>query len=391
MLILNALLPQDPENYTKTIKIADGKITAIDKASAQPFNAHGEEILDGTDLYLLPGLIDIHTHGCAGHDFCDATQESLEAIANYQLQQGITGFCPTSMTLSEARLTEIFANAALFKERQERGEVGGAKLLGINMEGPFLAPAKLGAQNPEFLHLPDVAMFRRLQKAANGLIKLVTIAPELPGALEFIQELKDEVIISLGHSNATYAETKQAFNLGASHVTHTYNAMPPLHHREPGLIGAMLEQQHASAELIADGIHLHPAIVQFTVNYLQQQKRHIGPVLISDSMEATGMPDGAYMLGGLAVTKQGRKATLTGTDTIAGSASNLMDCLKWSHANTVLPFTKLLECCTLAPARRLGLTSIGSIALGQTADLLLADKELNIKYVLQNGKIVYAY
>lgn len=389
MIIKNINIFDSLSNEPTNILITGNKIININHKQS---NTPNQQQIDGTGLTVIPGLIDIHLHGCAGHDFCEGTQEALEAIANYELSQGIIAFCPTSMTLPEKQLAQIFANAALFKERQNHGEVGGAKLIGINMEGPFVAPEKLGAQNPAYQCNPDVAMFRRLQKSAKGLIKIVNIAPELPGAMDFIDELKDEVNISIGHTNASYEVTLEAIERGANHATHMYNAMSGFNHRSPGVVGAILSSSNVSVELICDGIHLHPAVIDYTYQQLVAKDRDEAlPIFISDSMEATGLPDGNYQLGGLDVLKKGNKATLTDGETIAGSVTNLMNCLRWTVKNTGLFFAEAVYACSLHPAIFLNIADekYGAIEPGFNADLVLVDSDLNIKYVIQQGKVVY--
>lgn len=402
MLIKNAYtILDDDERELQNLLIENNKIfdikTNLNRKSFSPSKEAAWQkallediVFDAEGLIVLPGLMDIHIHGCMGHDFCDGTQEALETMANYLLSQGITAFCPTSMTLPEEELAKIFANAALFKERQDKGEVGGAKLIGINMEGPFIAPEKLGAQNPHYVHKPDVDMFRRLQTAANGLIKLVTLAPELEGAMEFIDELHDDVHISLGHTNATYETVMEAFYRGADHVTHLFNAMTPFDHREPGMVGAAMDFRNIAVELICDGIHLHPATVGFANRHFNDPHCEGLPVFISDSMEATGLADGQYELGKQPVTKTGNKAILTGTNTIAGSVTNLMECLRWTTYNTSLTQREAIRACTYTPALSLDLSSsYGSLGPGKYADLLLVDESLNIKHIIQNGKIIF--
>lgn len=395
MLVINNVnIFYNDSNKPNSIIISDNKISDISNPldNLNYIVKDYNQLVDGTCLTAIPGLIDIHLHGCAGHDFCEGTQEALEAMANYELSQGIVAFCPTSMTLPEEQLAKIFANAALFKERQERGEIGGAKLIGINMEGPFVSPEKLGAQNPAYQCNPDVAMFRRLQKAAKGLIKIVTIAPELPGAMEFIDELKDEVNISIGHTNASYEVALKAIKLGAKHATHMYNAMSGFNHRSPGVVGAILDSSQVSAELICDGIHLHPMVINYTCQQLVAKETDEAlPIFISDSMEATGLPDGNYQLGGLDVIKKGNKATLTDGETIAGSVTNLMDCLRWVVNNTELSLEEAVFACSLHPAIFLNIVNeeYGMIEQGFYADLVLVDPSLNIKCVIQQGKVVY--
>ena len=189
-------------------------------------------VIDGNGAYAIPGLTDVHFHGCVGYDFCDGTEEAIKAMAEYELENGVTAICPATMTLAEDTLAGIAKAAAAYNSET------GADLVGINMEGPFISLEKKGAQNPAYIHKPAVDMFRRLQKESNNLFKLCAIAPEEPGALEFIKELKDEVVLSVAHTTADYDMAKAAFEAGARQVTHLYNAMPAFTHRAPGVIGA---------------------------------------------------------------------------------------------------------------------------------------------------------
>ena len=277
------------------------------------------EIIDGEGCYAIPGLIDVHFHGCMGYDFCDGTKEAIEKIAEYEASQGVTTIVPATMTLSEEELMKIMANGGTYENKE-----GAAVLAGINMEGPFICSKKKGAQAATHIHKPDVAMFRRLQEAANGLIRLVDIAPEVEGAMEFISELKDEVHISFAHTTADYDTAKTGYALGACHATHLYNAMPPFTHREPGVIGAARDSEHCMVELICDGIHIHPSVVRATFQMFGNDR----VVLVSDSMRACGLSDGDYTLGGQDVKVVGKLATLKSDGAIAGSVTNLMDCMR---------------------------------------------------------------
>ena len=244
------------------------------------------EVIDATGLYVIPGLTDIHFHGCVGYDFCDGTQEAIEKMAEYQMLNGITTICPASMTFSEEQLTEIFTNAANYSSEK------GATLVGINMEGPFISMAKKGAQNGKYIHKPDIEMFDRLQKEAGGLFKLVDIAPEEEGAMDFIKAKKGEVVLSLAHTNADYDTAKAAIEAGVTHVTHLYNAMNPYTHRAPGPIGAACDNEQVMVELICDGIHSHESTVRTTFKMFGDDR----VILISDSMMACGLDDGQYTL-----------------------------------------------------------------------------------------------
>ncbi|WP_026516778.1 N-acetylglucosamine-6-phosphate deacetylase [Butyrivibrio sp. MC2021] len=342
-----------------------------------------EEIVDAKGLMLIPGLVDIHFHGAVGHDFCDGDKKGLMEIAEYEASCGITAICPATMTYSEEILTGICRNAADF--RKEGISEKAADLVGINMEGPFISPDKLGAQNPEYLHEPDVPMFKRLQQESGGLIKLVDIAPEVQGSMDFIRELRNEVCISLAHTCADYETALKAFDLGTRHMTHLYNAMPGISHREPGPIIAALEKR-AEVELIADSVHVDPAMVRFTFNTFGEDR----VILISDSMEATGLPDGEYSLGGQSVTVRGNRAVLTSDQkTIAGSVTNLFDCMKCAVLRMGIPLEKAVIAATENPALAIGIFDrYGSITSGKVASAVLMDEDLNIKKVLLRGSFL---
>lgn len=340
--------------------------------------AGGEE-LDATGLYAIPGLVDVHFHGAVGYDFCDGTQEATEAIARYEAQNGVTAICPATMTYPEAKLDGVCKAAAAYHSPED-----GAALVGINMEGPFISAEKKGAQNPEFVRAPSIDMFHRLQASSGGLIKLLDIAPEEPGAMELIDAVADEVGISVAHTMADYDVAAEAFRRGARQATHLYNAMPPFTHRAPGVIGAAFDAPHCRVELICDGVHVHPAVVRATFQMFGSNR----VLLISDSMMATGLPDGEYSLGGQAVTVRGNRATLH-DGTIAGSATNLMNCLRTVVQKMNVPLEKAVKCATANPAKAIGVYGErGSIESGKFADLVLLDAELNIRHVILRGRCI---
>ena len=338
-----------------------------------------EEIIDAEGLYALPGLLDLHFHGAVGHDFCDASEEAIQALADFEASKGVLAICPATMTYSEEILGGIMDAAAAHKNGR------GADLVGINMEGPFISPDKIGAQNPKYLHKADVDMFRRLQERAGGLIKLVDMAPEEDGALDFIARCRGEVRISIAHTCTSYETAKKAFAAGASHMTHLYNAMPGITHREPGPIIAALED-HAEVELITDGVHIHPAMVLFTFNTFGADR----VVLIADSMMACGLPDGQYSLGGQAVTVKGPRATLTEhPGVIAGSATCLYDCMRRAVLDMDVPLVDAVRAASENPARSIGVDGdYGSLTPGRYGNVILADRELNIQKVIQKGRVI---
>ena len=339
----------------------------VDKAEYQD----DEKVIDAEGLLVLPGLVDIHSHGAAGEDFSDGNPEGLKKILQYEKRCGITSYCPTSMTFPKERLRQIFAS---IKGAQTED---GATVVGINMEGPFLDPAKKGAHVEKWIAAPDVAFVRELNQDADGLVRLVTLAPNMDGAEEFIKEMHEEVCISLGHTAADYDCASRAMKLGAHHVTHLYNAMQPFGHRAPGLIGAAMDDPECMVELICDGYHIHPSAIRAAF-------RLFGPervILISDSMRATGMENGTYELGGQEVTVKDRKAVLK-DGTLAGSATNLYGCM-CKAIEFGIPLEQAIMAATANPARSIGIFDrVGSIRIGKHADLLLVSENLELKRVI---------
>lgn len=357
----------------RDLLIRDGRIVF----GAPPMDS--EEVLDARGSYALPGLVDIHFHGAVGHDFCDADEAGLQAIADFEASKGVLAICPATMTFSEEILNGIMDAAAAHKNGR------GADLVGINMEGPYISPRKVGAQNPKYVMGADAGMFRRLQARSGGLIKLVDVAPEEPGNLDFIRACRDEVRISIAHTCTDYETAKEAFAAGASHMTHLYNAMPGITHRAPGPIIAALEEG-AEVELITDGVHIHPAMVRFTFRTFGDS--HV--ILVADSMMACGLPDGQYSLGGQAVTVCGPRATLTEhPDTIAGSATCLYDCMRHAVLDMGVPLASAVRAASLNPARSIGIDAdYGSLEPGRWGNVVLADGQLNIQKVIRRGKVL---
>ncbi len=352
----------------KDIRIKEGIITEIGEIKDEQ-----DEILDAEGQMVIPGLTDIHFHGCVGYDFCDGTEESITEMAKFQLSKGVTGICPATMTLGKDRLITICKTAAEHRDSAEQ-----ADLVGINLEGPFISPDRCGAQNPDFVHKPDADFLRELIAASKGLTKLVTIAPEVEGALSCIAELKDQIRFSIGHTMADYDETVKAFETGAKHVTHLFNAMSGLTHRAPGVVGAAADQPDIMAEMICDGIHIHPAVIRTAFKMFGDDRI----VLISDSMRACGMEDGEYELGGLPVIKKGNTATLK-DGTLAGSVTNLFDCM----INVIkmgVPVESAVKAATYNPVKALGLLDqLGSIEVGKAGRLVILDRNYGIVRVIK--------
>lgn len=382
-----------------------------------------EIVIDGEGCYAIPGLVDLHFHGCKGYDFCDGTKEAIGKIAEYEASVGVTAISPATMTLPVDELKEILAVAAEYRREAEANCIGikalgrdleytqaeakdegtaakceeaakcaGAKecrvkaaadLVGVNMEGPFISEAKKGAQDERHIISCDADTCRRFLDASEGLVKFVGIAPERnQNAVEFIREMKDKVHISLAHTNADYDTAMAAFDAGADHAVHLYNAMPAFTHRNPGVVGAVSDSAHVNAELICDGVHIHPSVVRATFKMLGADRI----VLISDSMRATGMPDGRYTLGGLDVDVSGNRAVLASNGALAGSATNLMDCMKTAVQKMGIPLETAVACATMNPAKCLGVyEEYGSIAPGKKGNIVLLDEELKVKAVVKDG------
>lgn len=367
MIIRNGRVFQEDGTYlVEDVYIEDGRIVESEEQVTD------NVVIDAGGLKVLPGMVDVHSHGAKGHDFSDADAQGLRKILQYEKASGVTTWCPTSMTLPKEQLLKIFQTVLEVETDETCAHIGG-----INMEGPFIDPQKKGAHVEANIAKPTVEFFRDCSEACNGMIRLVTLAPNVEGALEFIDALREEVCISLGHTTADYDCASEAMSRGALHVTHLFNAMQPMGHRDPGLAGAAADCHGCMAELIGDGIHIHPAMVRNTF-------RLFGPervVLISDSMMAAGMENGTYELGGQKVTMKDRKATLA-DGTIAGSATNLYDCMR-SVVSMGVPEGEAILAATRNPAKSIGIyEETGSLTPGKRADIVLADEKLNLVKVL---------
>ncbi len=335
-----------------------------------------------TDLcgaLVIPGLVDIHTHGNSGADFSDGNDAGLAAMARYLAAHGVTSFAPASTTLPYSVLETAFRTAVRLHRAPAENA---ARLMGIQMEGPFFSEKKKGAQNADYLRLPDYDAFARLYDAAEGLLRIVDIAPELAGAAEFTRRAAQKCCVSVAHTDADYEEAAAVFDAGATHLTHLYNAMPGIHHRRPGPIGAASERESVIAELICDGHHVHPSAVRMAFRLFPGRI-----CLISDALRCCGMPDGRYTLGGQDVFLEGGVARLA-DGTIAGSAANLYDCMRNAVAFGVAREQAILSA-TLVPAREIGREGeIGSIRSGALADFVVCGEDLARRAVYLGGKAV---
>ena len=353
------------------IEIQDGKILRVGKDL--PRKEEDLAVDCGGEYTVVPGFVDVHIHGCAGADTCDGTRESLETMARFLLSHGVTSFCPTTMTTGRDVMEQALLAA---KDVMEHPVEEGAHVVGVNLEGPFISKERKGAQKEEDILAPDLELFRHFWEISGGIIRLVDIAPEQPGGLEFAREVSKLCTVSIAHTTADYCQAKAAFDSGITHATHLFNAMSGLNHRAPGVVGAVLEDQRVRGELICDGFHIHPSVLRTAFQVLGDRA-----LVISDSMRANGMPEGEpFDLGGQMVTVREGKATLE-DGTLAGSVSNLHQEVK-NLVSFGIPFPQAVKAATLIPARAIGLDQeIGSIAPGKKADLVVLDQQLEIAAV----------
>ena len=352
--------------------VENGRFVRVLSASTEPATD-----LDGA--YVIPGLIDIHNHGNSGCDFSDGDLGGLVIIAKYLAKNGITSFAPASLTLPEEQLTRAFQTAVEFSGQPY---ADCAVLRGIHMEGPFFSEKKKGAQNSAFLRTPDFEMFLRLNRAANGLIKIADIAPELPGSLEYIKGVTQVCTVSIAHTDANYDQSKAAIEVGVTHVTHLFNAMPPFLHRSPGVIGAAAESKQVRAELICDGLHVHESAVRGAIAMFGAERI----CLVSDALSCCGLPTGEYMLGGQKIFLDGMVARLTDEpETLAGSATNLFEIFR--HACSFgIPIEDAVRMASYNPACAISVEQeVGSIENGKRADFIILSKDLSLRSVYVGG------
>lgn len=366
MLIQSGNVFRDSKFKKCDLRIENSLVTGLGE-NLSP--AAGEQVYDASGCYVLPGLFDIHMHGAVGEDFSDASPEGLFRMAEYERSCGITSFCPTSMSLGKDELMEVFRSGKAVADKCPQ-------IYGFHMEGPFLNPKRKGAQKEEHIIEPDMQFFHACYEASGRRIKKLTLAPEMEGALELIREVKGEVRVSLGHTDANYECALRAFRKGASQVTHLFNAIPGMNHRKPGIIGAAFDDNEVYVELIADGVHVHDSVIRAAFSMFEGRV-----VLVSDSMRATGLGDGEYSLGGQRVKVNGRSAVLS-DGTLAGSVTNLFDCMK--HCIEIgVPAEQAVAAATRNPARALGAEEqIGTIAIGRKADIVVVDDKFELLKVL---------
>lgn len=355
------------------VRIDQEKITEV---AAVLEAAAGETVTDISGKWLLPGFFDVHTHGRDGADFSDAPSDELIRIRRSYAACGVTSVLGTTMTMEEEYSRQMMKRIRTAIEAEGKG----AHIWGINMEGPFLGPDKKGCHDPLFLRHPDAGFFEELDTCAGGHIMLVDIDPNLPGALEFIKRFSRTKKLSIAHTSATYVRANEAVDAGADHITHLYNAMNGMHHREPGIVGMVNDRDHVWAELICDGVHVHPAVLRTTFAAMGEKL-----CIVSDSLSAAGLADGNYRLGGLDVSVKGNLATLS-DGTLACSVSNVFEEVK-NLISYGIPAETAILAASSNPARAMGMEDkIGSICTGLLADLLVVTPGMDLEQVYVSGE-----
>lgn len=362
------------------VVVEDGHITALQSRSDAEIPAG--RLLDFPDLILAPGFIDIHIHGGAGRDAMEANESALEQIECQLVRHGVTAYLPTTVTASQEKILNTLSGLGKLIGHANKSR-GRAAPLGIHLEGPFISHEKRGVHPPQDLLPPSPQALERFWQTSAGTIRMMTIAPELSGAVETIQYARTlGVYSSLGHSNATYQEAQSGIAAGANHATHTFNAMRPLDHRDPGILGAVLENDELTADIIADGIHVHPS----ALNLFLRAKREDRAILITDAISATDMPDGVYSLGGLEVQVSNGRCEYQGK--LAGSVLTLDRAIRNVMTFAGWKLQQAVRLATLNPAQRLGITDQrGLLASGRRADLVVLTPEGQVTHTILGGEI----
>ena len=348
-------------------------------ADAKDVNLSDYEVIDAGGKYVSPGLVDMHIHGYLGADVSDGDADGVRKMAEGIIKNGVTAWCPTTMTVSKA---EIEAAFDAVREVKNSGEYYGSRILGVNSEGPFINAAKKGAQAEEHILKPDADFIKK----HSDIVELFTVAPEVDGALECIERVSKEtdVLISMGHTNATYEEANKGIEKGVKHTTHLFNAMTALSHRSPGVVGAALSSEGTSVELIADTFHVSKGLFNLIAKIKDNKL-----CLITDCIRAGGMPDGDYTLGGQPVHKEGIKCLMP-DGTIAGSVLKLNEAVRNLYENSNLEIYEAVNCASLNPAMALGKDKeIGSLEAGKRADIMIADEKFNVEMTILGGEIRY--
>ena len=359
--------------------VKDGFFSAVFSGEAMPSPGETADYISLKGARVIPGLVDLHIHGAVGADFSDGDAKGLAEMARYLGENGITSFLPTAMTISKEDYLKAAESCLEVSGNAKEKPVSG--ILGMRMEGPFLSHGKKGAQNEDFLRLPEISLLKEVREKMEGRTLMVDIAPELPGAKELIKAAGEDIIFSLGHTETNYEDAAQAFDAGAKHITHMFNAMPGLNHREPGLIGAAFDGKNVTAEIIGDGIHVHESALRTAFRLFEGRI-----CLISDGLRCMGMPEGEYILSGQRIIAKDGVARLE-NGTLAGAASNLYENLRKVISFGIDP-AQAIVAATETPAKVIGNKTIGSIEAGKRADFILCDGEWNRLDVYIGGKLL---
>lgn len=366
---------------TQCIVISDGQVSQMAARSGISIPP-GAEVLDLEGRLVAPGFVDLHIHGADGSSFNWADDRQIDSILDYAIKHGTTRMLATLYLDEESHFLETIARLADYAQRGRRYSV----LQGIHLEGPFINRALKGAMNDRFIWEPTMENWRTLQKQGNGFIRMMTIAPELPGALQIMQAAAHErVVLAIAHSRAKYEDIEVAIDNGLSQVTHMFNAMDPMHHRTPGIVTAALLKRELKLHLIADGVHVHPAVMAL----LYKLKGASGIILITDAISAAGKEDGAYDLAGQTVTVRQGKAYLD-PDTLAGSTLSMEKAVKTMVEKVSIPLHEAFRMATLNPARVLGVDHAkGIVAVGKDADLIVLNEDFGVAMTIIGGHIAH--
>lgn len=390
VLVVEEYIIVNGQIYTESQKIEQGYIHIKDGKILEIGSNYNIERLnelkgiyptiDAKGHHVIPGFIDIHIHGGYGEDAMDASQEGLKHLAEQLLSEGTTSFLATTMTQSDESIKQALQNISNYHQIQDVQQA--AEIVGIHLEGPFISEHKVGAQHPKYVQRPTADKINQFQQTANQLIKIITFAPEVEGAIDNLKSLNNDIIFSMGHTVATFEEANNAVDYGAKHITHLYNAATGFGHRDPGVFGAAWLNQNLNTEIIVDGIHSHPAAVALAY----KNKGNENLYLITDAMRAKGMPEGEYDLGGQNVIVRNSEARLD-TGALAGSILKMNDGLRNIMSYTGASIKDLWRVTSWNQAKALGIDRTkGSIKEGKDADIVIVDDNINVKTTIKNGQ-----